>query len=105
MAGWAAAAAAAPGACTMLSAADVPGSTTWTAAAVEAVGSVVRERTWYFEASVMMYGLVPSVTGAAWDGSGAPSAASKLCHWLQVAPDRVRIWNWSWAGTAFLGQV
>src|SRR5450631_2011088 len=107
MTGLAAAADAAPGAATMVSAADVPGSTTWTFAAVGAVGSVPRERTWYFEAPVTMYGLVPPVVVAAARVGSGPLAGSRAnaCHWLQVTPDRVRIWNWSWVGTAFLGQV
>jgi hypothetical protein len=46
------AAAAAPGACWALSAADVPGSTTWTRAALGVAESVLRERTSYFEAPV-----------------------------------------------------
>ena len=109
MVGLAAAAAAAPGAESgdwTLSALDVPGSTTWTLAAVGAVGSVVRERTSNFEAPVTTYGLVPPVALAASAGSGpSPWSVSNVCHWLQVAPVKVRIWNWSLAVTAPLGQV
>jgi len=89
-----------------LSAPDVPGSTTLTFAVRSAVGSVVSERTSNFEAPVTTYGLVPPVAVAASDGSGpSSSSASSKLHWLQVAPVRVRIWNWSPAETAPLGQV
>jgi hypothetical protein len=70
MVGLATAAWAAPGAAWTLSALDVPGSTTWTVAAVGAARSVVRERTSNFEAPVTTYGLVPCVAVAASAGSG-----------------------------------
>src|SRR6186997_1995335 len=106
MAGLAVAADAAPAAGWALSAFEVPGSTTCTVAPVGAVGSVVRDRTSNFEAPVTTYGLVPLTADAASAGSGpSASSVSKVCHWLQVASARVRIWNWSGADTAFFGQV
>src|SRR5665647_1336701 len=115
MLGLAAAAAAAPGAESgdwTLSALDVPGSMTWTLASVGAAGSVVRERTSNLEAPVTTYGLVPeavvvaAAAVAASAGSGpSPWSGSRVCHWLHVAPVKVRIWNWSFAVTAPFGQV
>jgi hypothetical protein len=111
MMGLAAAAAAAPGCDWIVSAEEVPGSTTWTLAALGTEASVLRERTWYLEAPVTMYGLVPTsplaaLALAASAGSG-PSACSPFsdCHRLQVEPVCVRIWYWSPALTAPLGQV
>src|SRR5665647_1419457 len=115
MVGFAAAAAAAPGAESgdwTLSALEVPGSMTWTLASVGAVGSGVGERTSNFVAPVTTYGLVPEAVViaaaalAASAGSGpSPWSGSSVCHWLQVAPVKVRIWNWSPAVTAFFGHV
>src|SRR5450631_4142162 len=101
MVGMAVAADAAPGAAAMVSALEVPGSMAWTDAEVGACAWVVRERTWYFEAPVTTYGSVPPVVAP----SRPPSTTLSCCHWPQVAPDRVRIWNWPPARTAPLGQV
>src|SRR5450759_1662272 len=111
MVGMAVAADAPPGACWTLSALDVPGSTAWTVAAlgtfgsVGAVGSVVRERTSYLDAPVTTYGLVPPEAAAASVRSGPPVSTSSDCHWLQVAPVKVRIWYLLLAEVAPLGQV
>src|SRR5665647_3721104 len=115
MVGFAAAAAAAPGAESgdwTLSALEVPGSMTWTLASVGAVGSGVRERTSNFVAPVTTYGLVPEAVViaaaalAASAGSGpSPWSGSSVCHSLHVAPVKVRIWNWSLVVTAPFGQV
>src|ERR1035437_3757517 len=90
MVGMVVSAEAAPGACWTLSALEVPGSTAWTVAA-GTLAPVVRERTSYFDAPVTTYGSVPTVAVAP---SLPPSITLSGCHWLQVAPARVRIWNW-----------
>src|ERR1019366_3602576 len=97
--------AAAPGACWALCALGVPGSTTWTVAAVGTFASVVRERTSYLEALVMTYGSVPVVADAALVESGPPSRTPSDCHWLQVAPERVRICYSALPTARPLGQV
>src|SRR5450756_2804707 len=91
MVGLAVAADAPPGACATLSALEVPGSMAWTDAEVGAFAWVVRERTSYLEAPVTTYGSVPAVAVP----SRPPSMTVSCCHWLQVAPDKVRIWNLS----------
>src|ERR1035437_606352 len=105
MVGLLVAAAAAPGACWALSALEVPGSTAWTVAAVGRLASVVRERTSYLEALVMTYGSVPEVADTALVESGPPSRTPSDCHWLQVVPEKVRIWYLALAEVAPLGHV
>src|SRR5664280_3382724 len=106
MVGLVVAAAAEPDACATVSAPDVPGSTAWTVATPETFTFVVSIRTWYLEAPVTTYGLVPAVAVAASGWSGpSPWAASSVCHRLQVAPVKVRIWYVSLAEVAPLGQV
>src|SRR5665647_2620805 len=89
----------------MLSALEVPGSMAWTVAAVGTLASVVRDRTSYLEAPVMTYGSVPVMAETAAVESGPPSMTPSDCHWLQVAPVKVRIWYLTLTEVAPLGQV